>query len=412
MFANALQSTQQRVEVFFLCMLLLVLPLAEAPKNIAWMLFVIAWLWGMRSEPDRLFRWDFWDNVFACFILASAFSAFFASVSDAQWGGFLDVLRYTLVGWMLARSHYKIRTYVLLLQCVVAGTIIALIHGYWNFVFTGKRGVLQLHSVGHVNHSAIYLALSFAVLMAFVFWYVRQPDVVKRFGFWGFMTCCLFYGVSLLEMASRGAILAFAVFWVLVVIAWFRVSFKQAAMASVLSVIIMAGFIIAIPHATAKFLQMGVAGSEGFSHRDRLANVAYEGWRENPVAGVGMGNFRHITLELIALRKEQRGEVFDPERYLGSNHAHSLYMNTLAEKGILGFSALLFLIIVWAGSLWKKRNLLYLSDQRLIVWLSAVGGLVVTFVSGLFNTSLHTEHGILSMVLFGVWVGLFREANQ
>jgi O-antigen ligase len=76
------------------------------------------------------------------------------------------------------------------------------------------------------------------------------------------------------------------------------------------------------------------------SFRDGIWRAGVDAWRANPWFGVGMGNYGHIDLDALQRWNAARGAPFDKTRYDFTSHAHSLYVNTLAERGAIGFAAL------------------------------------------------------------------------
>lgn len=147
-----------------------------------------------------------------------------------------------------------------------------------------------------------------------------------------------------------------------------------------------------------RFMQEG-----DLSQRIPLSNTALAGWRAYPVFGMGMGNFKHITPERVAAWREQIGASFEPKRYFFSSHAHSLYMNTLAERGLVGLSMILWVLAFWLYCLGKR----FPGSGGAVDWMIWGGSFSAWFVTaaaGLLNTTLHTEHGLLSMLLLGLWL--------
>jgi O-antigen ligase len=69
----------------------------------------------------------------------------------------------------------------------------------------------------------------------------------------------------------------------------------------------------------------------------------------------GMDNFDEIGQEQVKGWVEQRGDTYDPAIYAGSSHAHSLYLTTLAERGLTGFTVILTVLLAWGLTL--LRNL-------------------------------------------------------
>ncbi len=81
----------------------------------------------------------------------------------------------------------------------------------------------------------------------------------------------------------------------------------------------------------------------GPSHRDlrfEYWEVAMEMFYQNPLLGVGLGNFPYNTNDYQS--EEQRQQL---QRGLGGTAVHSLYFGILAELGIAGFT--LFMAMLW-----------------------------------------------------------------
>jgi len=139
------------------------------------------------------------------------------------------------------------------------------------------------------------------------------------------------------------------------------------------------------------------------SKRPELARVAIETWRQHPFFGVGPANFGRVTETDVKTWVELRGDQFSASNYVFMNHAHSLYFNTLAERGTLGIGALLFLLIAWVQSLSRRPG--RGQTKEWVRWSMAVAAGTVVVVAGIFNTTLHHEHGLLAMLLLGPWIG-------
>ena len=141
------------------------------------------------------------------------------------------------------------------------------------------------------------------------------------------------------------------------------------------------------------------------NERYPLWNQAYAAWRAHPWFGVGLDNYFEIDAETVKHWVEERGDTYDAAAYAGSSHAHSLYLTTLAERGIVGLAVVLTVLMGWGVSLlrgWPRQT-----DPPLhwMVWGGAASALIVTVAIGVVNTTLHHEHGLLAMLLLGAWVG-------
>jgi hypothetical protein len=78
---------------------------------------------------------------------------------DAEWRGFRIFLTSTLIGWLVLRSKFSIKQIYWLYNFVIFGVIPPLLVGLIRYLYLHDKVDLQLHSVGHVNHSAIYLTI-------------------------------------------------------------------------------------------------------------------------------------------------------------------------------------------------------------------------------------------------------------
>jgi len=78
----------------------------------------------------------------------------------------------------------------------------------------------------------------------------------------------------------------------------------------------------------------------GVGTRSQLWHAAFSLWRHHPLFGVGAGNFEF-----------EIGTV-GPKNI--RTHANSLYFQTLAEQGVVGFCAMLWLTIKSVQSVWQS----------------------------------------------------------
>src|SRR5262245_57969631 len=130
--------------------------------------------------------------------------------------------------WMVSRAGYAYRELRLLLGALVASTLLGLAIGYWRlWSGAGKSGNLQLYSVGHVNHTAIYLAIMLGVCASWLFACWQRWAGRGRAA--GLAVLALVF-VSLMVTASRAAVgIGFALLLVLGVAWWRRSRLPLAA---------------------------------------------------------------------------------------------------------------------------------------------------------------------------------------
>ena len=393
-------------EFALLCCFSVALPLVEAPKNIFLGLFVLMWVG--RSLRLRNFGQisRAWDAVFAGLIIAPALCTLLTPYMH-QWKEVRDVFGYVSLGWVVARSRLNRGQVYWLIACLVGATLLGLAQGYWVLATDPKRMWLQLNSVGHVNHSALYGAgigvLSMALLSAS--WSGASKGA--RVALAGVALVML---GAMMSFASRGALVAYIAGLLPVVMVLGRLRVRSLLVGLVLAAVLGGGLqFITIKLSSgkndqtllAKTLQ-GVQQGDISSMRVQLFRVAIEEARQRPWTGMGPANFNAVSMADVERWVEARGESFEANRYFIANHAHNLYGNTLAERGLLGLAALATLAIGWSIALIKRYPSPDGGFTERMAWGAGVAGWTLVLVGGLFNTTLHHEHGMLAMLCLGL----------
>jgi O-antigen ligase len=398
---SASTGSLRRAEFWILAGLLFTLPLFEAPKNILWVLYVLVWLVSRARDRDFGGRWDAWDTLVAAWIASAVLSAAFAGLHHKEWNGALDLLRYGSVLWLLKRSRLEEREVLLLLGALALGTVVALLHGYWRLEIAGTRKRLELKSVGHVNHSAIFLAIVLGAAVGAVAAYWHRLLAGRR----AFAATLLaFLAVSLFVMESRTAVLVSLALVVLIAIAWWPRTriVSLATLAAVVAIGVVA--VVARVDVVKKHEREAAAG-DVLTYRAQIWNTARAAWQRFPLFGVGMDNYSVIPPEAIPEWRKQAGKPYDEKDYLvRSGHAHSLYYNTLAERGTVGFAALTAVLIAWALRLVRRYPGRAGGDTAWALWSGALSAWFVTVLAGIGNTTLHSEHALLAVTLLGLWM--------
>lgn len=427
MVSTLLRAERHPVEVFALLAFAFVLPIVEAPKQVFAALYAISWLVYRLRDRDWGGRWDAWDTLFALWFASGVAVAAFSGIKYHEWSGASDLLRYVLLGWLVKRGGYGERTWVAVLVSIVFGTACALALGYWvwflrhllvfdldpsvglfNLIVRVRTQIpLELKSVGHVNHSAIYLAIvtGAAVGLAMSFW-----DRLSRWWRVGVVLVVGAFAGSLLVMASRGALLAaVAIAFGLSVAWWPRSRLPALAMGGALALFI--AIALALNLEIVRKQQQYEREGTVLSYRDTIWSAALAAADRYPLFGVGMDNYNRITMERLEAWRRDSGKPFDPSRYTATAHAHSLYFNAIAERGWVGFGILAAVLAAWAASLARGYPGRFGSAALWAAWAASASAWTVTVVAGVFNTTLHHEHGMLASMLLGIWLAMRRNAK-
>lgn len=396
-------TRMRKLEFAFLIGLVFFLPLMEVPKNLCWFGFVLTWSINCYREKS-LGPWQLSDSLITALVASGYLVAIFSGVRADELGGANDLLRYGSVFFCIHRANYSRQEIRLVLITLTASCVITLGLGCWIHYVAKKRSFVELYSVGHVNHTATFLAIMCGMLLA---------ALLSFFGRWGIrerLTVSAALGIllwGLLVGSSRGAIVAFLVVPFILSAAWW-VRSKRVIGALIIGMALFAGTALLGNFAFVEKQRQGFQ-NDPLSHRDTIWRRAIIGFEIHPWFGFGINNFRQINDDMVRAKVEANGEIYETERYLGANHAHSLYFNTLAERGLVGSSVFLACLIASLIALIKYRPSPHDDDYIWMLWGTSASSWVVIVLAGLFNTSFHHEIAILALLLYGLWLSVLRK---
>jgi O-antigen ligase len=395
----------QRLEWWALIGLAFVLPLLEAPKNLLWLAYVLLWLWNRARAQDFGGPWERWDSLIAAWIVSGYLSAAFGAMAPGTWSNVNDLLRYGSVLWLMKRSRYPDQLFLSVSNALITGTVVTLGFGYYNLLWADKPKVyLELNSVGFVNHSAIYLAIVAGMALVHTRAYWREMRPAFRIPAFALLAGL---AVSLIVMRSRAAVGgAFVVALVLLGIhAWkthrgMRTLWLGAALA--------VGLLLAARPDVVVKIEDRLDENRMLAGRDAIWRAGLEAFRTYPLFGVGIESYGKFgAAEFDRLRTSRKGQD-DRSRYLFSSHGHSLYVNALAERGLVGFAALLAILLAWGFALVRHIPGAQAPPLLWTWWGGAASAWLITVTVGTVNTTLHHEHALVSMILLGGWLSLAR----
>jgi O-antigen ligase len=400
-----LKKVRFPVETGLLLAFCVFLPLVEAPKNLAWAGYVLAWLANRIRAGEFAAHfwsnWDLWDSLFAFWIVSGYLVAAFAGLHHKEWGGAHELARYAVLGWMVKRGGYSAKEVRWVLGALVCSVVAGLAFGYWR-LWSGaaQSGTLQLHSVGHVNHTAIYIAIMLGVCASWLFARWRAWTAGRRTAAFAVLALVL---VSLVVTASRGAIGVGLVMVPVLAIAWWP-RWRAPFIASLVVVTLTVAAMIGLNMEVVRKQEANVAAENVLAFRDGIWRMGLAAWERYPWFGVGMGNYSLISHELVRSWRTEAGKDYDEARYVRFPHAHNLFVNTLAERGVVGFAALAAVLLAWLAVLIRDRPRPQDDDVTWIAWGGAASAWFVTVGVGMVNTTLHHEHGLLAALLLGLWL--------
>lgn len=395
----------QNLLAFFLCSTLLVLPIWEFPKLLFLLLFLLTALYSIYKQRKTL-HLNSLDLVLIVWLFSGFVIAWFAPLDYKQWKGALSHIFIPIVLFFLRHLNLSQKASLILLMTSLIATLIATIQAYW-YLYSGQEQTLMLNSVGHVNHSAIYLTESFVIALAFGLCSPFETCFYKGLNAFilGFLVVAIIY------TDSRGALICTMLIAVALTSCNVSHSKKPLFMALFLVVITFSALFIWKPPIVSKTLKQTDAG-QFLPERIKIWNSAMLIWRNNPAFGVGMRNYSRVNqvLQTQWLKKENARFSFD--RYLPYSHAHNLFLNTLAEQGLFGLSLLVMILAYLIFSYAKYRPKPQDDQFHWLIWIAGAGNLLVVCLIGLVNTTLHHEHGLLFAVVTGLWLSHIRKNQQ
>jgi putative inorganic carbon (HCO3(-)) transporter len=289
---------------------------------------------------------------------------------------------YVITDWCQAEDNTRT-----LLKALMASTIAVAIFGFWQAVTGGYSALYDVlypiqdesaqipawegritSFLEHYNGLAGYLNLDLPFCLAFA---TGGTDTVLR----TLSRWCLAFGViALLLTQSRGGLLAFVS--ILLVHVYFTAADRKTRIRRVALVLVVCLLAVTV----AAFLFQRLGEIDDFTAVSRLAiwGGAFTVFARSPVLGAGFGNLRGLMGGLLNL----------PDGWTGD--AHNLYLELLAETGLIGFAVFGTLIVLALRTAVKQLHKTQDEFNKMIavaVFAAICGVLVHGTVDYLFHTT-------------------------
>jgi O-antigen ligase len=402
------QNKLKFLELAFLSLFLAFLPSLEAPKNIFLAGYLITALYRQSQLPPS--KWTIWDWVFLSLIASSFLSALFPFMAGgSEWKGFRGMPLWITFGWTLFRTDYNEKEKKYLFIFAILMVIPPLIWGLTEYLVTYSKDSLQLHSVGHVNHSAIYLCMMAGSALSLLVSQLQSAQ--KKYVFISNLLF-IFLIASVIISQSRGAfgiifLLVFAIF----LLSRITTKIKTISLALLTIFLISIVFIKPVPVIEKQITNQN--NHDILAQRDKVWQAAFEVARLNPILGIGGGNWMQINIDQIKSSVESRGEIFDKDAFaLQYHHPHNIYLSNLVDRGILGFITFLSFMFIWLITLIKSYKKCNQDSKAMLFIIGSFSAWITIFGIGFVNTTFHHENALLALFFLSLHLNYLRQKNQ
>lgn len=349
-------------------MMILFLPLSESLKNVGYVLALGGWIVKRVVNRESPILITAFGGVLCLYLLISLVSAAFAIDRWEGFRGAWDVFRPLSLFVMMVNDVEtlpRIRLYLLLFMI---STTIGVAWGLFDNL-SGRVFRLEIRSLGYPNHTATYLVMMLALLISLLL-LMEWSDRVK-------MLVGAITGATVLALFltySRGGWIAFAA-----CLLFLSISLKQWK--PIVAVALLATVILLGLQATGRLWTRQITmlahldQDDSALQRLRMWRGSILSVKDRPLLGVGPRNFKNLD-----------HERYDLPRY---DHAHSLFFTVLAERGLLGFLALMAVLACYLYEAMKLRPLQNVLIRALRH--AAIGSFIALVVAGTVNTTLRGE---------------------
>jgi len=374
----------------------LVWPLVEAAKNILCVLLILGSSWRY-GRYWRLRSWGAQQWLIVVTLLVLGLASFhYPPAARSEW---LDYFRYFAVFWVVLTLPWTEKHVRILWLVLGASLLVGLADAVWQYFYLEHgRYFPELHAVGHVHPSSMYIGTAAVALATAGLAHSGKQR-------WFLMAGALACWFSLLFGEGRGNFVgALAAILVCILLGyphyrrWAAVALFLLAASVALAVIGDARIV--------KKSEERVASGDYSGGRIPIWKDAYAIWRSAPLLGVGPGEMGEVGESQLSAMRQAAG-LPETEAERGRKRykeAHNLYLTRLMSYGIVGFVLLLAWLGVWAVALWKWRPRAGTSLYQRALWSGSAGAFTITVVIGTVNPTLHHGPALLAMLLYALWL--------
>lgn len=351
------------------------------------------------------FLFGFWG-------LASILWAQDAWVALERWITFVFLVGFSFLVFQMANNMKKL--YWLILSNVI-GILVAGALGLYNFLTVGLSSPWRISALMNLEagqyvqspgHYGILLALGlFHCLMGFLF---RSKNLVQRSLYF-----VAFSGLLIAALASgtRSFIVSFAVAFLALLWYLWRIRAQERLLSVGVWAVVIAAIVAAVmpPYFVQRVESLWTTLGDRGSGRLDIWKVFLVEIAENPLMGVGLANggVRYDEHRTVAVNRYSVSLVH-PEAWKSSRDPHSIYLETWAELGTIGFILLILLIIGLGKQLHRALQLAPLYSWEWQIGLTIALNFLALLVTGISEPSLYRKYLWLGFALIPAYAQLVR----
>ena len=261
--------------------------------------------------------------------------------------------------------------------------------GPYGFVAGGQVVGRVQGSFGHPNQYGGYIAVLLPLAATVV-----MTKAFKSSTRWLAGAALTLAVPALIFSYARGAIAALLIGSLL----WLAIMRPRAAMFTAVAVAVTA--ILFAPGALReRFSPQGASGDAPL--REDIWSSATDIYSRYPILGAGLNNFGDAYANLPATRESaSQRRLLHQNALLTPPHAQNLYLNVLAEEGIVGLAALLFLVIMSLATAYRGCHIRDRLGHAICLGLGA--GIITLGVHSLLEVTLLGEVALPLFALVAV----------
>jgi len=317
------------------------------------------------------------------------------------------VLRFALNFSLLPIVYAALRTprnAQILIVCMIAGAVLSAAIGFLNPAASTSADAGRLTGAG-VNSNQLGLFMVGSAVLAATLAMSRAFSGVTRLLLAAASVICL---LALLKTGSREALLGL---FVAMIVGTVFAGRGRRALAMLLTTVAILSAAFYIAAFAPPDIRERVTQLEGGSGREDIWRVGVRMVRANPVLGVGAGNYivssKHYYLGPGAVRRPEY-IIDDPKE------AHNIYLNVLAELGVVGLAAFLAIVgSMLACGVMAARAFAQRGDTSMeIVSRGVCAALCGVLAGSFFSSQLYSKPLWLMLALCPALLAIARDPRQ